>query len=39
MIINAGIKKLVYSGSYPDELAQQMLKDSQLKVERFEKRG
>ena len=39
MIINAGIKKLVYSGSYPDELAQQMLKDSKLKVERYEKRG
>ncbi|OGC23744.1 cytidine deaminase [candidate division WOR-1 bacterium RIFOXYB2_FULL_42_35] len=37
MIINAGIKKIIYSGSYPDELAQQMLKDSNLKVERYEK--
>lgn len=37
MIINAGIKKLVYSGSYPDELAQQMMRDSKLKVERLEK--
>ncbi|NQT29258.1 MAG: cytidine deaminase [Candidatus Saganbacteria bacterium] len=37
MIINAGITKLVYSGGYPDELARQLLKDSKLEVEKYEK--
>lgn len=37
MIINAGIKKLVYSGGYPDELARQMLEESKLVVEKHEK--
>ncbi|MCX5751456.1 MAG: cytidine/deoxycytidylate deaminase family protein [Candidatus Saganbacteria bacterium] len=32
MIINAGIKKLVYVGSYPDELASKMLLASGLEV-------
>lgn len=32
MIINAGIKKLIYSGGYPDELAEEMLKKSKLEV-------
>jgi len=32
MMINAGIKRLVYAGGYPDKLAAQMLKDSQIKV-------
>ncbi len=32
MIINAGIKKLVYSGGYPDELAEEMMKSSKLEV-------
>jgi len=34
MMINAGIKRLVYEGSYPDELARRMLKESGMKVER-----
>lgn len=34
MMINAGIKRLVYEGSYPDKLAKQMLKESKIKVER-----
>lgn len=37
MMINAGIKKLVYSGGYPDELAQEMLKESKLEVVKYEK--
>ncbi len=37
MIINAGIKKLIYAGGYPDELAQQMLKESKLAVTKYEK--
>jgi len=32
MMLNAGIKKLVYAGGYPDELARQMLKESNLEV-------
>lgn len=38
MMINAGIKKLIFSGSYPDELAQQMLKTSKLKVVQYGKK-
>lgn len=38
MIINAGIVKLVYSGGYPDELAAEMLKESQLEVVKYEGR-
>jgi len=34
MMINSGIKRLVYEGSYPDKLAQKMLKESEIKVER-----
>lgn len=34
MMINAGIKRLVYEGTYPDKLARQMLKESGIKVER-----
>ncbi len=32
MIINAGIKKVVYQHGYPDDLSQQMLKESKMKV-------
>lgn len=32
MMINAGIKRIVYSGGYPDELAAEMLKESKLEV-------
>jgi dCMP deaminase len=34
MMINADIKRLVYEGDYPDELARKMLKESGIKVER-----
>jgi len=37
MLINAGIRKLVYAGGYPDELAQQMLQDSHLPVVKYDK--
>ncbi len=39
MMINAGIKKLVYEGPYPDKLARQMLKESGMKVVRLVTRG
>ncbi len=32
MMINAGIKKLVYAGGYPDDLAAEMLKESNIEV-------
>jgi len=32
MLINAGIKKIIYTGGYPDELAAEMLKESGLEV-------
>lgn len=34
MIINAGIKKVVYQDGYPDELSQKMLKEAKMKVEK-----
>lgn len=33
MMINAGIKRLVFRGNYPDELAMNMLKESKMKVD------
>lgn len=38
MMINAGIKRLVYSGGYPDELAQKMLKESKMEVLQFKEK-
>lgn len=35
MIINAGIKRVVISESYPDELAQEMMKEAGINVEVF----
>lgn len=37
MMINAGIQRLVYSGGYPDELAVQMLGDSNIQVVRLQR--
>ena len=37
MILNSGIRKIVYSGGYPDELAQQLLKESNLIVVKYGK--
>jgi deoxycytidylate deaminase len=35
MIINAGIQKVVFEGGYADALAEEMLKASRIKVEKF----
>jgi dCMP deaminase len=35
MLINAGVKEIVYSGDYPDELAKKMLGESIIKIKRF----
>ncbi len=36
MIINAGIERVVYAGSYPDEIAQGFLLDAGVELVRFE---
>ncbi len=36
MIINAGIKKIVYKGPYPDELALSLLKEAKIEVKVIE---
>ncbi|MBM7557019.1 dCMP deaminase [Halanaerobacter jeridensis] len=36
MIINAGIERIVFKGSYPDELAQKMLKEAEIELEQID---
>jgi dCMP deaminase len=36
MIINAGIKRVVYVEGYPDEFSMAMFKEAGLAVERFQ---
>jgi dCMP deaminase len=36
MMINSGIKKVVFSGDYPDELSRQMLDEAGMEVIKFE---
>lgn len=35
MIINAGIKKVIFKGDYPDALAMELLKDAGVRVVKF----
>jgi dCMP deaminase len=35
MIINAGIKKVIYKGNYPDALSLELLKESNVELIRF----
>ncbi|MBU0571802.1 MAG: cytidine/deoxycytidylate deaminase family protein [Candidatus Omnitrophica bacterium] len=35
MIINAGIKKIIFEGDYPDEFAIELLKEAGVKLEKF----
>ena len=37
MLINAGIKRIIYEGEYPDELAVQLLNEAQITLEKFSK--
>ena len=39
MIINAGIEKVVYEDGYADTLAKEMLKESGIKIEKFNRKG
>ncbi|HAE60745.1 MAG TPA: cytidine deaminase [Eubacteriaceae bacterium] len=34
MIINAGIKRIVYSGAYPDQMSAELLKEAKIKVDK-----
>ena len=36
MVINAGIKRVVYLSGYPDRLAEDMIRESGVVVEKFE---
>ncbi len=38
MIINAGIKKVIYEDSYPDKMAKEFLKKAKVKLEKYKKR-
>jgi dCMP deaminase len=38
MIINAGIQKIIYEEGYADALARQMLKESRVRVEKFDRK-
>jgi dCMP deaminase len=38
MIINAGIQRVVYEDGYADALAKEMLKESGIKIEKFNRR-
>ena len=38
MIINAGIEKVVYEDGYADALAKEMLKESGIKIEKFNRK-
>jgi len=38
MIINAGIQKVVFEGGYADTLAEEMLRESQVMLEKFNRR-
>ena len=35
MLINAGVKEIVFSGEYPDDLAKEMLSESRMKIRKF----
>ena len=35
MLINAGVTEIIYAGDYPDELAQNILSESNIKITKF----
>ena len=38
MLINAGVKEIIYAGDYPDDLAREMIKESRMKIRKFDGR-
>lgn len=39
MLINAGVKEIVFSGDYPDDLAKQMLNESKIKLRKLKNKN
>ena len=39
MLINAGVKEIVYSGGYPDDLAKKMISESKIKIRNFDNKN
>jgi len=39
MLINAGVKEIVYSGEYPDDLAKKMISESKIKIRNFDNKN
>lgn len=37
LIINSGIKRVIYKGDYPDEISMQLLEEANIQVRRYEK--
>ncbi len=36
MLINSGVKEIIYAGNYPDDLAREMIDESHIKIRKFE---
>jgi len=36
MLINSGVKEIIYSGNYPDDLAREMIDESHIKIRKFD---
>jgi dCMP deaminase len=39
MLINAGVKEIIYSGDYPDDLEKKMLSESSIIIKNFNKKN
>jgi len=39
MLINAGVKEIIYSGDYPDDLAKKMLSESTINIKNLNKKN
>lgn len=39
MLINAGVREMVYSGEYPDDLAKRMISESKIKIRNFDNKN
>ena len=39
MLINAGVREIVYSGEYPDDLAKRMISESKIKIRNFDNKN
>lgn len=37
MLINAGVKRIIYDGDYPGDLAKKILQESKIEVKKYKK--